>query len=102
MMYSPYKARAVAAAAFMLLAPAAMAQTTLAPRNEPAKTIPVPSDVSPQLQAGSAQPLRAGWDTAPTTPQGWQQLSDKRAAGVAAQVGGMAQRLRVTIKPGTI
>ncbi len=102
-MHKPHTARAVAAAAFMLLAPAAMAQTTtLAPRLEPAKTIPVPTDVSPQLQAVIAKPLTPGWNTPPTTPQGWQQLSDKLAAGVAAQVGPMAQRLHVTIKPGTI
>ena len=93
-------ARAFAAAAFMLLAPAAMAQTTLAPRDVPAKTIPVPSDVSPQLQAVIAKPLSNGWNTPPTTPQGWKQLSDKLAAGVAAQVGPMAQRLHVKITAG--
>jgi monoterpene epsilon-lactone hydrolase len=101
-MHKPYTARAIAAALLTLLAPAAIAQTTLAPRNEPAKSIPVPSDVSPQLQAVIAQPLSNGWNTPPTTPQGWQQLSDKLAASVAAQVGGMAQRLHVTITPGTI
>jgi monoterpene epsilon-lactone hydrolase len=101
-MHTPYTARAAAVAVLMLLAPAAMAQTTLAPREEPAKTIPVPTDVSPQLQAVIAQPLSSGWNTPPTTPQGWQQLSDKLAARVATQVGPMAQRLHVTIKPGTI
>jgi monoterpene epsilon-lactone hydrolase len=101
-MYTPYTARAFAAGVFMLLAPAAMAQTTLAPREVPAKTIPVPSDVSPQLQAVIAKPLTSGWNTPPTTPQGWQQLSDKLAAGVAAQAGPMAQRLHVKIEQGTI
>src|SRR5271154_7058610 len=72
-MNKPYTARAIAAAMLTLLAPAAIAQTTLAPRNEPAKSIPVPSDVSPQLQAVIAQPLSNGWNTPPTTPQGWQQ-----------------------------
>jgi len=86
----------------MLLAPAAMAQTTLAPRDVPAKTIPVPGDVSPQLQAVIARPLSSGWNTPPTTPQGWKQLSDTLAAGVAAQVGPMAQRLHVKIEPATI
>ena len=101
-MHKPYTTRATAAAVLMLLAPAAMAQTSLAPREEPAKTIRVPSDVSQQLQAVIAEPLSPGWNTPPTTPQGWQQLSDTLAAGVTAQVGAMAQRLHVTIKPGTI
>ncbi|HVE20937.1 MAG TPA: alpha/beta hydrolase [Acidocella sp.] len=101
-MHKRDSARAFAAAAFMLLAPAAMAQTTLAPRDVPAKTIPVPGDVSPQLQAVIARPLSSGWNTPPTTPQGWKQLSDTLAAGVAAQVGPMAQRLHVKIEPATI
>jgi acetyl esterase/lipase len=95
-------ARAFAAAAFTLLAPVAMAQTILAPRDVPAKIIPVPDDVSPQLQAVIAKPLSPGWNTPPTTPQGWKQLSDTAAAGVAAQVGPMAQRLHVKIESGTI
>jgi epsilon-lactone hydrolase len=101
-MHKRDSARAFAAAVFMLLAPAAMAQTALAPRDVPAKTIPVPGDVSPQLQAVIAKPLSSGWNTPPTTPEGWQQLSDTLAAGVAAQVGPMAQRLHVKIEPATI
>lgn len=56
-MHTAYAARAFAAGAFMLFASGAMAQTTLAPRDVPAKTIPVPTDVSPQLQALIAKPL---------------------------------------------
>jgi acetyl esterase/lipase len=95
-------ARTFAAAAFMLLAPAAVAQTTLAPRDVPAKTIPVPSDVSPQLQAVIAHPLRSGWNTPPTTPQGWQQLANAEAAAAPAVVEPMAKRLHVKITQGTI
>jgi acetyl esterase/lipase len=95
-------ARAFTAAAFMLLAPVAMAQTTLAPRDVPAKTIPVPTDVSPQLQAVIAKPLRSGWNTPPTTPAGWQQLAASEAAAAVAVVEPMAKRLHVTIEQGTI
>ncbi len=101
-MHKSYTARAAAAAVLMLLAPAAMAQTTLAPRDVPAKSIPVPSDVSPQLQAVIAQPLHSGWNTPPTTPQGWQQLATSEAVAAGPVVAQMAQRLHVTIKPGTI
>ncbi|HVE20948.1 MAG TPA: alpha/beta hydrolase [Acidocella sp.] len=96
-------ARAFAAAAFMLLAPAALAQqTTLAPRDVPAKTIPVPGDVSPQLQAVIAHPLRSGWNTPPTTPQGWQQMANSEAEAAVAVVEPMAKRLHVKITQGTI
>jgi acetyl esterase/lipase len=101
-MHKPYPARVLAAAAFMLLAPAAMAQTTLAPREAPAKTIPVPDDVSPELQAYIAGPLRAGWNTPPTTPEGWRQLAASQAAAAVAVVEPMARRLHVKIEQATI
>ena len=65
-----------------LLALSAYGQT-LAPREVPAKSIPVPSTVSPQMQAIIAQPLRTNWDKPPTTPEGWKQLADSIAATVA-------------------
>jgi epsilon-lactone hydrolase len=101
-MQNPYTTRAFAAAVLMLLAPAAVAQTTLAPRDVPAKTIPVPDDVSPQLQAVIAQPLLSGWNTPPTTPGGWQQLANSEAAAAGAVVGPMAKRLHVKIEQGMI
>ena len=42
-------------------------QAQLAPREEPAKTLPVPGTVSPGMQAIIAQPLRANWAKPPTT-----------------------------------
>jgi monoterpene epsilon-lactone hydrolase len=95
-------AHAFTAVAFMLLAPATMAQTTLAPRDVPAKTIPVPDDVSPQMQAVIAQPLRTGWNAPPTTPEGWQQLADSEAAAAGAVVEPMAKRLHVKIEQSKI
>ncbi|MDB5461291.1 MAG: esterase [Caulobacteraceae bacterium] len=95
-------ARAFAAAAFMLLAPVAMAQTGLAPRDAPAKRIPVPDDVSPQMQAVIAQPLHSGWNTPPTTPEGWRALADSQAAAAPSSVEPMARRLHVRIAQSTL
>ena len=70
--------RALALAAALLLpAAVALAQTDapLAPREVPAKTIPVPHTVSPELQQIIAQPLRTAWNTPPKTPEGWKQLA---------------------------
>ena len=82
----------------------AHAQTTppLAPRDAPAKTIPVPDTVSPAMRAIIAQPLRANWDKPPTTPEGWKALSDGFATLAAPQIGPMAERLRVRVEPTTI
>jgi monoterpene epsilon-lactone hydrolase len=86
----------------LALAASAHAQTTLAPRDVPAKTIPVPDTVSPELQAVIAQPLRTGWDKPPTTPEGWTQLVNTGLAATAPLVAPMAQRLHVKIEPATI
>lgn len=83
----------------------AVAQTppaALAPREEPAKSIPVPATVSPQMQAIIAQPLRTNWDKPPTTPEGWRQLSDSIATAVAPQIPGIAERMQVKVEPSTI
>ena len=96
-------ARALAGT-LLLLAPTAWAQTPapLAPREVPAKTVPVPNTVSSELQALIAQPLRAGWDTPPTTPDGWAQLVKQLETTVGATTQPMADRLHVTIEPSTI
>jgi len=84
-----------------LLALSAYGQT-LAPREVPAKSIPVPSTVSPQMQAIIAQPLRTNWDKPPTTPEGWKQLADSIAATVAPQIPAMSERMDVKIEPSTL
>ena len=88
-------------AALLLLASPAVAQT-LVPRDEPAKSLPVPSTVSPAMQAIIAQPLRANWDKPPTSPEGWTQLVKQLEDAASPNVGPMAERLHVTIEPSTI
>ncbi len=90
------------AAAAQAPAPAASAPAPLAGRDVPARTVPVPGTVSPALQAVIAQPLRAGWDTPPTTPEGWTQLVGQLEASVGATTQPMADRLHVTIQPSTV
>ncbi|MBV8522147.1 MAG: alpha/beta hydrolase fold domain-containing protein, partial [Acetobacteraceae bacterium] len=91
-----------AALGLALVAFAAVAQAPLPPRDVPAKSIPVPDTVSPEMQAIIAQPLRKDWDKPPNTPEGWRQLADNLATGLAPQVGPMAERLHVKIEPATI
>ncbi len=75
---------------------------SLAPREVPAKSIPVPTTVSPQMQAIIAQALRTNWDKPPTTPEGWKQLADSIAATVAPQIPAMSERMDVKIEPSTL
>ncbi|MGI4953139.1 MAG: alpha/beta hydrolase [Janthinobacterium lividum] len=89
-------------AALMLPGTPVLAQPALAPRDAPAKTIPVPGTVSPEMQAIIAQPLRTNWDKPPTTPEGWRQLQDSIAATVAPTIPAMAERLRVTVAPSVL
>lgn len=91
--------RATVATIVLACGPAAIAETPLAPREAPAKSLPVPGTVSPQMQAIIAQPLRTNWDKPPTTPEGWKQLSDGIATTVAPQIPAMAERMRVKIEP---
>ena len=50
----------------------AMAQTP-APRELPAKSVPIPDTVSPQMQKLIAAPLTPTWNVIPTTPEGWKE-----------------------------
>ncbi len=89
--------------AALSLATPALAQTPpLAPRDVPAKTIPAPATVSPGLQAIIAQPLRTGWNTPPTTPDGCSRLADTTLATLKPLAAAMAERLHVRIEPDTI
>ncbi len=93
----------VAAVAVLHSAGVAFAQTPpLAPREVPAKTIPVPNTVSPELQQIIAQPLRTAWNTPPTTPEGWKELAESIRAAAAPNVEAMRARLKVTVEPGTM
>lgn len=85
----------VAASASLLAQPA-----PLAPRDVPAKTIPVPDTVSPAMQQLIAQPLRSGWNTPPTTAEGWKQLAESTRVNALPNVQAMRERLKVRVEPG--
>ena len=72
------------------------------PRTVPARDIPVPTTVSPQMQALIGAPLRAGWNTIPTTADGWQKLSQAGLAAAKPNVLAMAERLGVKMERDTI
>ncbi|QYZ69089.1 alpha/beta hydrolase [Neotabrizicola shimadae] len=75
-------------------APAALAEGTASGqpagpgRQVPARWLPVPDTVSPELAAVIAGPLAAGWDSRPTTAAAWKDLV---AASVEAAAGDIAK-----------
>jgi acetyl esterase/lipase len=92
---------AVAAAA--LLAGQARAQTPApAPLDVPAKTVPVPETVSPQMRAIIGAPLRSNWNIHPRTGEEWKPVADAGAANTIKNVPGMQERLKVKVEPGII
>ena len=78
------------------------ADPALAPRPVPAKSLPVPTDVSPDMQKIIAAPLRAGWDVLWKTGEEWRAAANAAAAKSMETLPAMRERLHVTVKPSTI
>jgi epsilon-lactone hydrolase len=74
----------------------------LAPLQVPARTVPVPTDVSPELQRLIAAPRRPGWDKLWKTGEEWRAEANAQAAKTLATLPAMRERLHVTVKPTTI
>jgi len=91
------------AAAVGLLAPHVIAQAPSPEAREvPAKTVPVPDTVSPQMQRLIGEPLSPTWNVIPKTAEEWRAQVD---AGAAAALRGLPARreaLHVKVQPITI
>ncbi len=68
----------------------------------PAKSIPVPSTVSPQLEKIIGAPLRTNWDIQPKTGEEWKPVAEAGALPTIKNVPGMLERLKVKIEPTVI
>jgi epsilon-lactone hydrolase len=91
------------AAALAAVGPQAMAQTAGAGSLDvPAKSVPVPDTVSPQMQKIIGAPLRANWNIRPKTGEEWQPVAAAGAAAIIKNVPGMRERLHVTVEKTTI
>jgi epsilon-lactone hydrolase len=87
-------------AAMEMTGPAAgHAQTANPPMLEvPARAVPVPSDVSPQMAKIIGLPLRANWDVLPKTGEEWKPVADAGAAAIIKNIPGMTERLHVKVE----
>ena len=83
-------------AVLALLAGAAIAQE----RTVPARTLPVPTDVSPQMQAIIARPIAPNFNVVPKTPEEWAARQKASADGGDKTVPALAERLHVKVQKG--
>ena len=82
-------------AACALLAGTALAQD----RTAPARPLPVPGDVSPQMQAIIARPIAPTFNVVPKTVEDWQARIKASADAGALAVPALAARLHVKVEP---
>lgn len=73
-----------------------------APLQVPAKSVPVPVEVSPQMAKIIGAPLRANWNIHPKTGEEWKPVAEAGAATLAKLVPGMLERLHVKVERTTI
>ncbi|MGF7132799.1 monoterpene epsilon-lactone hydrolase [Paraburkholderia sp. EB58] len=93
----------LACAAFAGVCGTALADdSTLAPRQVPAKTVPVPTDVSPEMQKLIAAPLNPAWNVLWKTGEEWRAAANVRAAQVDKTIPAMLERLHVTMHAETM
>ncbi|MGH8611574.1 MAG: alpha/beta hydrolase fold domain-containing protein [Gammaproteobacteria bacterium] len=90
-------------AAIALSASRAIAQTPApGPREVPAKTVPVPDTVSPQMQTLIAAPLTPTWNVIPKTAEEWKAQVDASAAATIRGLPALREELRVKVEAMTI
>ena len=68
----------------------------------PARPLPVPDTVSPELQARIAPGLPAGWDTIPGDAAAWRKLAAESAAEVAPVLPKLRNSLGLSVEKGVI
>jgi monoterpene epsilon-lactone hydrolase len=74
----------------------------LPPLQVPAKTVPVPTDVSPEMQRIIAAPRRPAWDVLLKTGEEWRAAANALAAKTLQALPAMRERLHVTVKSSTM
>ncbi len=75
---------------------------TLSPREVPAKAIPVPGTVSPEIQKQIAAPLTPTWNVIPTTADGWREQVAAGALAAEKGIPALLKKLNVRVEPTVI
>src|SRR5262252_4086143 len=94
--------RLIAAAAVVANAPAFAQTATVGAREVPARSVPVPDTVSPQMQKIIAAPLPATWNVIPKTADEWRAQVNEAAAVAVQALPAMRAQLHVKAEPRVI
>ena len=87
----------------VLVATAAAAQSGgNAPLQVPAKSLPVPTDVSPAMQKIIAAPRNPNWDHLWKTGEEWRKAANEQAARSVQGLPALRQRMHVSVQEQTI
>src|SRR5260370_28410244 len=87
--------------AIVVTATAAFAQTA-GTREAPARSVPVPDTVSPQMQKIIGAPLPPTWNVIPNTADEWRAQVNAAAAAAAATLPALREQLHVKVEPQVI
>src|SRR3954467_8623162 len=71
-------------------------------RDVPAKTLPVPETVSPQIQKLIAAPLTGTWNVIPTTPEGWKEQVKAGYDATMKALPALREMMKVKVEPTTL
>ncbi len=86
----------------MWAASGSVAQPALGPREVPARSVPVPDTVSPQMQRIIAAPLNATWNVIPKSAEEWKAQVDAGAAVAVKALPALREALHVKVEPRVI
>ena len=98
----PLSRVALGLAAALACAPALAETASNGGAEVPARKLPVPETVSPQVQKLIAAPLRPNWNVLPKTGEEWKPISEAGAAGTIRNLPGLTERLKVKVEKTTI
>jgi monoterpene epsilon-lactone hydrolase len=74
----------------------------LAPLQVPAKNLPVPTDVSPEMQRIISAPRNPASNVLWKTGEEWRAAANAQAAKIVQAIPAMRERLHVAVQPGTM
>lgn len=80
----------------------ALVAQTFAPRSVPARSIPVPDDVSPQLQKIISQPVSTGTQQLPKTSDEWKKFIRARDEDEEKGIPDLEKQFNASVQSGTI
>jgi epsilon-lactone hydrolase len=88
--------------ATMISGPDSASAANPSAREIPARLLPVPDTISPELAKFVGAPLAAGWDAVPKTAAEWKALAAESVKAAASDIAAIRERMGIAIERDTI